>query len=229
MMFSFLRLALAALAALALPVMASAQDADGLDARMCRNGLFAAYGPFQLARVTGEGRAYFLQDMGGCPEAGDCRTARQPFVLPGDTVVISRLRMGHACAFFPNDVGGTAGYLPIDRLEVVSTDTTPIPLDWRGRWSDHDNPSLTITYNGRGGHVSGMAFWHGLPTSDGYPVIHDGEIDGPLTIVGRHARYDDGYCIVDFTLLDEYLVSNDNGRCGGANVRFISVFTKVRD
>ncbi len=221
----YARLALAALAALAMPAIASAQDAEALDARMCRNGLFAAYGPFQLARVPGEGRAYFLQDMDGCPEADDCRDYGQPYVVPGDTVIVSRLRTGHACAFYPGAGAGTAGYLPLEQLEFIATDTAPGDSGWFDAWTGPET-DITISQTRAGPRVAGMAFWYGAPTSDGFHVVHDGEINGPLTIFGNRARYDDGLCIVDFTLLGDYLLTNDNARCGGANVRFVNVYKR---
>lgn len=228
-MTSFLRqvarLLLAALATFALPAAASAQDADELDARICRNGLFAAYGPFQLARISGAGRAHFLHDMDGCPEAQSCRNLGQPYVVPGDTVIVSRLRTGHACAFYPGAGAGTAGYLPLERLQFIPADRPPGDSGWMDAWSGPET-DITISQTRAGPHVAGMAFWYGAPNSDGFHVVHDGEINGPLTIFGNHARYDDGFCIVDFTLLDDYLLTNDNGRCGGANVRFVNVYKR---
>lgn len=219
------RLLLAALAATVLPTLASAQDASELDQRMCRNGLFAAYGPFQLARVAGEQRAYFLEDMNGCPESADCRLARQPFVVPGDVVLVSRLWIDYACAYYPGENGGTAGYLPLEQLEIIPTATPASDIDWIDAWTGPD--SDLIIYMSRAGlRVGGTAFWYGLPTSDGYPVVHDGELDGPLTVFGNRARYDDGFCEVDFTLLDDYLITDDNGSCGGVNVRFVKVYTR---
>ncbi|MEL1252056.1 hypothetical protein [Aurantiacibacter gilvus] len=221
--------ALAALAALALPAIASAQDTGELDARMCRNGLFAAYGPFQLARISGEGRAYFLHDRDGCPEAADCRSLGQPYVVAGDTVIVSRLRMGHACAFFPNAVGGTAGYLPLERLEFIETGAPTGDNGWFGSWSGVGSSDIAIGMSREGPRVAGTAFWQGLPTADGHAVIHDGEINGPITFFGNRARFDEGLCIVDFTLLGDYLLASDNGRCGGMNVRFIGVYLRDPD
>ena len=219
------RLSLAVFAALTLPAIASAQDASELDARMCRNGLFAAYGPFQLARISGEHRAYFLRDFDGCPEADDCRALGQPYVVPGDTVIVSRLRMGHACAFYPGTGAGTAGYLPLEQLELIAPDMAPGDSAWIDAWTGPET-DITISQTRAGPRVAGMAFWYGAPTSDGFHVVHDGEIRGPLTIFGNRARFDDGFCIVDFTLLGDYLLTNDNGRCGGANVRFVNVYQR---
>src|SRR5687768_17736584 len=121
-----------ALAAFALPASALAQDLGDLDARMCRNGAFARDASFQMAEIVGEGRAYFLADTDGCPEAGSCREAAEPYVVTGDRVVVSKLRLGHACAFFPNEGGGSAGYVPLDRLRTIPTDTTPAEREWLG-------------------------------------------------------------------------------------------------
>ncbi len=216
----------ALLAGAAIPVAVSAQDGRDLDAVMCRNGLFATAPAFQLAQVAGEGRAYFLADMDGCPEADECRLPQEPYVLPGDKVVVSKLRMDHACAYFPNAVGGTAGYLPLDRLQLIASDTVPPEARWLGRWSNHGNPELRIERREGRLHLSGLALWHGGLNTLGHPVVHDGEIDGPLTLLGNRGRYDDGLCILDLTLLDQILIVSDNSRCGGLNVRFVDVLER---
>lgn len=223
------RLVLAALAALVLPAVAHAQSAEELDARMCRNGLFAAYGPFQLARVTGEGRAFFLADTDGCPEASSCQLPRQPFVVAGDTVVVSRLRTGHVCAYYPNDAGGTAGYLPLDRLEFVPVRSPTFANGWIGIWNDGASADVAIGMSRDGPWVDGSAVWLGAVLASGDQVIHDGEISGPLTVFGNRARFDDGVCTVDFTLLGDYLLADDNRRCGGMNVSFVGVYTRAAD
>lgn len=206
--------------------MALAQDydTDDSDARMCRNGLFAADPPFQLARIVGEGRAYLLEDVAPCPEEGACR--KSAYLLPGDQVIVSKLRAGHACAYYPNDSGGSAGYVPLPRLQALPVDTTPPVSAWLGQWSDYGNPDLSITQRDGSIHVEGLAFWPGPDGSVRHPFPNTGELDGPIAIHGNRARYDDGFCTVDFTLLDGVLLAHDNFRCGGMNVRFTSVYAR---
>lgn len=218
-------LALAA-AALALPAAAMARDFDDLT---CRNGLFADEPPFQLARVSGQNRAFFLGDLNGCPEASECQLPRQPFVVPGDVVLVSKLLPGHACAYYPNNAGGTAGYLPLGQLEFIEVPTAPGDDGWIGSWTDRASADFTIGLSREGPRVDGNAVWLGAVLPSGDRVIHDGQISGALTIFGNRAHYDDGYCEVDFTLLGDFLIAGDNRGCGGVNVTFSSVYTRAAD
>lgn len=97
---------------------AQAQDDDG----MCRNGLFAEQNAeFGLARVIGRDRSRFYSDTDGCPQAGaSCQG--KAWLVPGDRVVTGRTSGAFVCVFYPNATGGTAGWMPRQRL-------APIPVD----------------------------------------------------------------------------------------------------
>lgn len=214
--------AIAACAMLTMSAAAAARDFDDIS---CRNGLFADYPPFQVAEVTGSERAYFLDDLDGCPAAPDCRTASQPYVVAGDRLVLGRVTGDFVCAYFYNDVGGTAGYLPLDRVRLVpAVSSNASQLAWLGSWRGAGDQDIVITREAGRMVVRGSAFWQGMPTSDGHPVIHDGELSGELVLLGNRGFYDDGYCKVDFTLLGDFLLASDNRGCGGVNVTFTSVY-----
>lgn len=210
----------------ALPGAAIAHDHEAFDDRTCRNGGFAGHESFQVAVIRGEGPAFLLGDEDACPEAEECQQAGNPYVLPDQTVIVSRVRMDHACVFYPNDVGGSAGYLPLARLRLRESNTMPPRTAWLGEWGE-GNPQLVIERRGNGLHVTGEAFWPGRPGEHDYPTTNLGQLDGRLTILGNRARYDDGNCIVDFTLLQTFLIASDNFRCGGNNVRFRDVLTRL--
>ncbi len=95
-----------------------------------------------------------------------------------------------------------------------------------GRWSNNDNPALTIIRADEGFAISGEAFWPERPGTHDYPSVHIGVIEGPLTVFGNRARFDDGHCVVDFTLLGDMLVASGNRRCGGMNVSFSTVYSR---
>ena len=199
-------------------------DAEEQDARMCRNGLPASDPPFQLARIAGDGRAYLLEDTDKCPEEGECR--QESYLVPGDQVVVTKLRMGHACVHYPNASGNAAGYVPLDRIALQEHDTDPPPEAWLGTWSDSGNPHVAIAMEGGGLTIAGTSYWPGPNGSRRYPYPNIGDIDGPLTILGNRARYDDGHCRVDFTLVGQFLMAHDNFRCGGLNVRFDGLYRR---
>jgi hypothetical protein len=214
---------------LALPLFAlSATAALAQEDLTCRNGLFPAEPPFALAKVRGEERAFFHQDMDGCPWSGTaCRD--NSYVVPGDTVIVGKVRKGFACAFYPSKGGGTAGWVPTRQLSLQFVETMPAPADWVGTWSSEGNPLIKIEKRLGSLHATGEAFWPGRPGTHDYPSIHVGEIDGAVAVTGHKGRYeDDNLCEIDFTLLGPYLLASSNRNCGGANVMFTGVFQRER-
>ena len=96
-------LAAALMASLFGPVAAQAEDTT------CRNGLFADGEGFRQARVRAQ-RAFFYEDADGCPAGSACRT--RSYVIAGDALVVDgRRKDGFVCAFYPNEGGGTAGWI----------------------------------------------------------------------------------------------------------------------
>jgi len=206
-------------------VTATAAQAAEYDAT-CRNGLFPADPPFALAEVRGEERAYFRGDMNGCPwTRGACSSPS--YVVSGDTVIISRIRKGYACAFYPGKGGGTAGWVPTRQLSLLFVDTHPNIESWTGAWSSLGNPAINIRQEFGRLRVSGEAFWPGRPESTDWPSIHVGEIAGSISVAGQRGDYrDDNDCKIRFTLLNDYLIAGDNRQCGGANVSFSGVYRR---
>lgn len=206
---------------------AGAARAEDLD---CRNGSFPAMQQsFGLARVTGPGRLNFLGDSDGCPnESPACRG--KTYVLSGDTLLTGRDHGAYVCAFFPNRVGGTAGWVRRDRLTALPRVVAPPLRAWVGSWADGDN-SIELKTNGKALKVTGEAYWPSANPSPeerpGGPNI--GELDGLTTPQGDRARLADEYpdgCRATLTLVGPFLVASDNGACGGMNVRFDGVYRR---
>lgn len=213
---------------LALPLFAlTATAASAQDDIMCRNGLFPSEPPFAPAEIQGKDRAYFHDDMNGCPWTGEaCRT--HAYVVPGDEVVIGRIANGYACAFYPSKGGGTAGWVGVERLRPLPVEADPPLSAWIGQWSSEGNPA--VRFREKDGRVSvvGEAFWPGPEPTEMYPSPHIGEIDGPVTVLGNRGHYgDEDLCEVDFTLLGDLLVAGDNNKCGGMNVSFSAIYRRV--
>lgn len=195
---------------------------------MCRNGLFASDPPFALATINRiKQRAVFQDDAQGCPWEGN-KCATKAYVVPGDTVIISRVRKGFACAFYPSSGGGTAGWLATRQINLTRVDTRPDPARWLGEWSSEGNPTVRFTSTLNRVHVTGKAYWPGPEGTHDYHTVHEGEIDGPVEITGHTGHYgeDENLCEVSFTLLGDYLLAGDNANCGGANVRFSGVYRR---
>lgn len=201
--------------------------AHAQDDAMCRNGLFPSEPPFALARIGGSERAFFEDDMHGCPWRGSgCRT--RSYVVPGDVVIINRTREGYVCAFYPSKGGGTAGWIASRRVELLPNPTSPPLAKWQGDWSDGAS-DIVMRLDGGTLRVTGESYWPGPEPGEMYPSIHIGELDGTIEPVGQRAHYeDDNLCEVDFTLLGKYLIAGDNRQCGGVNVSFSGVYRRTR-
>jgi len=213
------------LGAIATPALGAETD-DGF----CRNGGFPAENSnFGLAIITGKGRVYFLEDMGGCPNS-DRRCRRGYYVVPGDRVITGRTNGQYVCAYFPNKGGGTAGWVDKLRLRPLAVRSNPAQSFWLGRWSQEGNPTLRITRRHGAIHIVGDAYWPGPVREKDWPPgwPHSGGIDGTLSVFGDRAHYDVDGCKVDFVLVGDMLIASDNEMCGGMNVRFDGVYRRGR-
>jgi hypothetical protein len=209
-----------------MPMTLRAQAA--LDAQMCRNGLFADDDvAFSLAKVTGNAPLHFLDDASGCPEKGEADCQQKAYVLPGDPLVIGKHKGTFLCAFYPNRVGGSAGWIPGERVQSVAMDPAPPASQWKGVWIDGDDV-IRITANGAALHAKGEAWWPSKnPPRDEIPGGPNlGSIDATAAPARNVVVFNDGACRVQATLLDGFLVVSDNRACGGMNVRFDGVYRR---
>ena len=209
-----------------LMLMVAAPASAAIENGECRNGAFPRESSsFGLAIIKGVGRAYLFDDATGCPTPSS-RCKSWGYVLPGNRVITGHPWGDRVCAYFPSRGGGTAGWVDKSRLDPLAVDNRPPPSAWLGRWSDEGNPYVTITGRGSTLHVEGQSLWPGAdPSKD----AHVYQIDGPLTLTGDRAHYDEGDvsdCKIDFNLVGQTLVASDNGYCGGASVRFDGVYRR---
>lgn len=220
---------LLAAAVFATLVLAGPARAEGEDDGMCRNGLFAEQNSsFGLARVTGAGRAHFLQDMDSCPnDSAACR--QKAYLVTGDRVVTGRSKGAYVCAFFTNAGGGSAGWMAKSRLAALPVNPRPAPAAWLGRWADGDNWVRFGRLGTKGLRVDGMAWW---PSANPSPEQRPGgpnmgEVSGPLRLMSNRA-FEPG-CAITFHLLGDVLVVSDpERRCDGMNVTFSGVYLRKR-
>lgn len=209
-----------------LPATAASGSADD---GSCRNGAFPSeQSAFALARVIGASRLYLLGDTGGCPAKGEHACRQRSYVVPGDTLITGRDRGGHRCAFFPNKVGGSAGWVDAARLQGQPVPTPTLPA-WAGTWRDGDD-RLMIEVRGGQLHVAGDAYW---PSANPTPEVRPygpnmGQVDALAVPAGDTAVFQDATCTLRAQLLGDYLIVADNSACGGMNVRFNGVYRRTR-
>lgn len=211
-----------------LPGTALALDAaaDGT----CRNGAFPAQqSDFALATVSGDTRLYLLGDLDGCPAKGEPACRQRSYVVGGDTLITGRTLGGYRCGFFPNHVGGSAGWVDVRRLNSLPARATPTLRDWAGHWHDGDN-TLDLVVQGGQLTLTGEAFWPSAkPTAQRPYGPNLGQIDAvarPVGTVLEAVDKDDASCTLQARWLGDYLIVTDNSACGGMNVRFNGVYRR---
>ncbi|MBH1460560.1 hypothetical protein N7676_11505 [Stenotrophomonas sp. GD03993] len=206
----------------------AAITSDLADEGSCRNGAFPSeQSGFALAKVVGAPRLYLLGDMDGCPAKGEPACRQRSYVVSGDTLVTGRDLGSYRCAFFPNKVGGSAGWVDRSKLQALPV-RTPSLQDWVGDWKDGDN-GLRISVQGGQLHVQGDAYWPSAnPTPEQRPYGPNiGQVDARATPRGADVEFVEDTCRVRVHSLGEVLIVADNSECGGMNVRFNGVYRRA--
>ncbi len=199
---------------------------EGNPDNFCRDGFFTRDSQdFKIGRVKAS-RAYFHSDESeDCPEGAACR--RKAYLVPGNEVIVNRVRNGFACAWYSPVKGNpTVGWLKASDLSISAPPKVTGTKAWLGEWVYEEN-GIELTDNKLAGflNVTGNATWKGLGDN-----VHVGEIDGryePVDEVINYSDGDDEYdCKITMRHLGKYLIVADNLKCGGVNVTFSGVYTK---
>lgn len=134
----------------------------------------------------------------------------------GSPVQIYRVQGPWTCGYEEDSHGGGPVWFRTIDLRPVSYNLHPPLTAWLGTWSGGED-RVIIRKSQDGSHlfVRGNATWHGLGDDE-----HFGSLRGEITPHGNHAEFAEGGCKVDMTLLGKFILANDNGQCGGMNVRF---------
>jgi hypothetical protein len=185
----------------------SACDFDGFDVKA------------KLAEVAKPTTAYYA-----CEAGKKCL----PMLLKaGDLVVIGRSEDDWTCGYLSSAKGAAQGWVRFVNFRLVEADPNPPLTAWIGTWVQGEN-RITIERSNTPGQLSldGEAYWRG-----GRDNVHEGAIAGEATPAGNHLHYEEGSaesCNIDLALIGKYLLANDNGKCGGMNVRFWGVWRRRR-
>lgn len=212
----------------------------------CFSGITLSEAVTRLATVTGQGPRVFFRrnamDAKGCPaNTSGCQS--KSYVVPNDEVFLGRQEGAFVCASFVSAKGReTAGWL---RMEDVSPRAVPAAAlqDWPGTWTDIEKKIIITrgkaagtlavageaTFGGsdpvrvRNGSVSSGEIRGDAPLKDGMLAFTMGE-DRTLGF-GEGDEFD---CRARFLRLGAYLVVEDNGQCGGINVRFTGLYRRAK-
>jgi len=184
----------------------------------CRNGAFASdQDNLRVVRVLR--KTNLLIDSGqkkGCPQA------RAPCALPdsyadrAEELLINSELPGFFCAYRPKD--GDGGWIAKTDVAVEASQPsrTPPVSAWVGRWRDDDD-WIHITRKGNVLSLTARASW---------ARQNFGDFEGTAVPAANKLETSDDVCKVWMTLVGSYLVVDDNGQCGGMNVRFTGVYTR---
>jgi hypothetical protein len=205
----------------------AASATDGNPDNWYRNGFFPAEEALGLARVSAKGRVRFIDDSyAECPSAAP-RCVGKSYVVSGDLALTGHSYNGYVCAFFPNRVGGSAGWLRPGDLTRLPDQRTPPLQSWVGEWRDGDN-EIRLSRKGNRLAADGLAFWPARypdpKDSPGGP--HDGEMGGTARPSGNSVVFEEDGCRVALRLIGPFLAATDNASCGGLNVRFDGIYRR---
>jgi hypothetical protein len=153
----------------------------------------------------------------GCSPDSKCIAAA---LRPGDPLVIYGTEGNWTCGYHADAKGAAPVWAPSSELRPVEPDTMPSLDAWLGQWRNGED-HVTIKRTGNELQMSGDAVWHGLGQN-----VHTGEFSGTATPEGNRVHYVEGECTIDFALVGNFLVLNDNSQCGGVNVRFWGIWRR---
>ena len=196
---------------------------------------FAGSESVRLAEVTSS-KAYFH---------GADELPAKAYVVKGDELLAFETEGDFQCALFLSRRGEyTAGWLKNNQV-IVRPVTAPKTETWLGDWNSTKWQNLTLSKGKQPGwvHVSGDAYWAMSEENAKNGALHEGSVDGegPLENgqVGFTQTNDDSYkpwseaakdaydCAILVKVLSRnYLMAEDSGNCGGANVRFTGFYAR---
>ncbi len=180
---------------------------------------------------AGASRVNFHSRPRPCPPGAPCRWRQKAYLLPGDIVLAGPEQSGFRCAYYGTAKGILiAGFLPAANLEPSAEGRLSAEF-LSGAWKMSLGPAMTpnsIEIQPAGTHrvsASGDAYYQTEQT------VNEGSFSCSGAAVADNAAqviFRDGACEVTVRRRGPYLVAADNGNCGGLNVSFEGIYTKVR-
>lgn len=205
---------------LSLPLLAAAAD----DADFCRNGLFPReQAQLDLGAVQGPPNepVHFYDDNDGCPAKGAaCR--RPSYLVPGDAVVVGKRSADWACVWYQGRKHESVSWIPMRNVALRRAAPLDQTRDWIGLWTDGTS-SIRIAPARKAGELSIVSKlrWEG-----GEGRANFGGMEGVLKLESAKGSAAQGECRVALSRIGDYLVADDNGACGGINVRHTGMYRR---
>ena len=184
---------------------------------------------FAVKTSPNEQRAWLYKKTEACPKDKPCGSRQKAYLVSGDAVFAGPPNRGFRCAYYGRPNGKiVAGFIPDDNLKPMTEDPS-MSIDFViGTWN-YENDSIGIKA-AAAGQVSG----DGQATYQTAETVNEGSFSAqaPLAAGQKELVFkegnDDSSCVVKLRRRGPYLVASDNNNCGGLNVRFDGIYTRVK-
>ena len=199
-----------------------------------------------MATVAGTGpRTNFIENGGktggACPANNEtCR--RKGFVINGDKLLVQMGEGPFVCASYktPKYIE-VEGWLPRAALKIETAPQAAL-ADWMGQWRRDKEAAIELKPKGPNGiQVTGSATYGALdPQRVKRGGVNIGSLEGVSTPRGNVLPVGEKYdgakppgegqnfaCKARLRLFGPYLAVEDNGNCGGNNVRFTGIYMRT--
>lgn len=186
-----------------------------------------------------------IREQNFAPQPAKIGPSAQPLMLAdvplveGDNVVMTSWNGdANACIAFVTKEGGTVtGTVPVAALQLIKQPQ----VDWIGHWEADGEKYLNISDTDDGLNIVGDAmFGANDPASAAAGAVNVGSFDvtlRPKNAVVEFSEDENGAalpysddangCSVRITIVGDFLVANDNNKCGGMNVTFSGFYHRV--
>lgn len=182
---------------------------------------------FHIVIPNKNAHAFLYSSKVACSTQPDlCKSAKtNQYLVDGNVVFAGPEDKGYRCVYYGNKSGKLfAGFVKSTYLKPYLENKPLTQMFLAGTWSYEGNPKITFTPVASDKvKAVGNAFYQGLNGS-----LNTGQFSAVAKINGKEIRFSDSGCVVDIIRRGPYLVSSDNGQCGGANVSFSSILMKIK-
>lgn len=122
----------------------------------------------------------------------------------------------------------SVGWVPANKVAPLPAPPLDPVRDWLGTWSDGVGTIRIWPAPGAGRmQIESKLRWDGGTAPNGEPRANFGGMHGVLEMQGSRASAAEGACQVMLTRIGRYLVADDDGDCGGINVRHTGVYSRL--
>ena len=182
---------------------------------------------FKVKASAGRQRVYLYKETKLCPGEQACASRQKAYLVDGDIVFAGPVNQGFRCSYYGTPKGKIiAGFIPDENLapEKERPDLTGEFLV--GKWRFEDD-SIEIKPAGPGKvEAAGNAVYQTSMTENDGAFGATAAVPGSGELIFRDGE-GDAMCEVKLHRRGPYLVASDNSQCGGMNVRFNGIYTKM--